>query len=237
MASSVATTGTEKVAELQGLGADAFVLDTRQTGANADSVIRRLESATGFWFSGGDQNRIMASLAGSRAARAISAAYARGAVIGGTSAGAAAMSSMMITGDERRLGGRRPPSDSSQAYITIDRDNVVTATGLGFISGAIVDQHFVRRKRQNRLVSLVLENPSLIGVGIDEATAIVVRPDGTWDVIGESVAVIFDARRSAISSRSEPLGASGIQMHVLPSGSRFDPAKGRVLRVGSGGPR
>ncbi|CAA9555980.1 MAG: Cyanophycinase [uncultured Thermoleophilia bacterium] len=90
-----------------------------------------------------------------------------------------------------------------------------------------MDQHFVRRKRHNRLVSLVLERPVRLGVGIDESTALVVEPDGRWRVAGASAAVVYDARRSAVTAPGAPtLGATGVVMHVLPAGSRFDPRSG-----------
>ncbi len=233
MASAVATTGSAKVAELRGLGADAFVLDVKRVDADSDSVVAKLAAVTGVWFPGGDQNRIMTAIGGSRTARAIIDRYTRGAVVGGTSAGAAVMSSMMITGDEKKVGGTRPPTDSSQAYITIDRDNIVTTAGLGMIDDAIVDQHFVRRRRLNRLISLVLEHPRMLGAGIDESTAIVVRPDGTWEIIGASVVLIFDARNARITAGTAVLGGAGTVMHVLPAGSLFDPGSGRVIRLGS----
>ena len=232
MASAVASTGPEKVAELKSLGADAFVLVINRGNADADSVQRLLAAATAVWFPGGDQSRITAAMSGTRSATTLREAWLRGAVIGGTSAGAAVMSATMITGDEKRLGGNRPPSDSSQAYITIDRDNIVTSPGFGLIDNAIVDQHFVRRKRQNRLVSLVLEKPDLIGIGIDESTALLVRPDGMWEILGASVAVVFDARRGKVTPPRSTLGAADIRMHVLPSGSVFNPAAGKVQQLG-----
>src|SRR6185503_16489222 len=114
---------------------------------------------------------------------AMHARYAAGAVIGGTSAGAAVMSQVMITGDERHPGGDRP--DTSEAWITI----------------AIVDQHFLRRRRLNRLISVVLEREPHLGVGIDESTALVVHPDGHWTVAGASVAVVYDARQATLTQR------------------------------------
>ncbi|HYN83307.1 MAG TPA: cyanophycinase [Gemmatimonadaceae bacterium] len=234
MASAVASTGPDKASELRALGADAFSISFTRAGADTDSILRKLEAVTGIWFTGGDQNRLMETLAGSKAERAIRARHLAGAVVGGTSAGAAVMSSPMLTGSERRPGGARRLTDSTQAYVTIDRDNIVTAAGLGLLRGAIVDQHFVRRRRQNRLLSLVLEHPAMLGVGIDESTAIDVRPDGSWLVVGASVAVIFDARASEITPGGEVLGASGIRMHILPGGTTFDPVAGRVTRLGSG---
>jgi cyanophycinase len=139
---------------------------------------------------------------------------------------------MMITGDERRLGGDRAPRDSSEAYLTIDRDNIVTARGFGLFPRTIVDQHFVRRKRHNRLISLVLENPEMLGVGIDEATALRVNPDGRWTVVGASVVVIYDARGARITP-SGVLGATGLRLHVLTPGSVYDPRTGAAT-LGAG---
>ena len=137
------------------------------------------------------------------------------------------MSQLMITGDERRPGGAR--RDTSSAYLTIARDNIVVDTGFALIRDAIVDQHFLRRKRHNRLISAVLERSPHLGVGIDESTALVVHPDGHWSVAGASVVVIYDARAARITSAtSDVLGAAEIRMHVLPAGSRFYPANGRV---------
>ena len=113
--------------------------------------------------------------------------------------------------------------------MTIARENIVTDTGFALVSNAIVDQHFLRRKRHNRLISLVLEREPHLGVGIDESTALLVHPDGHWSVEGASAAVIYDARRAAITSSSAgTLGATNITMHVLPAGSSFDPAAGRA---------
>jgi cyanophycinase len=105
---------------------------------------------------------------------------------------------------------------------------VVTSEGFGYIDNAIIDQHFVRRRRHNRLMSLVLENPRLIGAGIDESTAIEVRPDGTWRILGESVVVIYDARNAQAGPADAPLSAANVQMHVLPSGATYDPRTGKA---------
>ena len=119
--------------------------------------------------------------------------------------------------------------------MTIARDNVVTQSGFALIRGVIVDQHFVRRRRNNRLLSLVLEHPQMVGVGIDEATAVEVEPDGTWRILGESVAVVFDARRAAITPPGAPaLGAMDVRVAVLPAGSTYDPRSGRAELPKSG---
>ncbi len=230
MATADTTAGPELAAELRTLGAVArSVAVTRaQADSAAGSAVAAVDSATGIWFVGGDQNRIMAAIGGTPVARAIQRRYVGGAVVGGTSAGAAVMSSTMLTGDERRPGGARPlPKDSRDAFVTIDRDDVVTTPGLGLLRGAIVDQHFVRRRRSNRLLSLVLERPERFGVGVDESTALVVEPSGRWRVLGESVAVVYDARLAYVT-KSGALGGTGIVMHVLPAGSTYDPRTNAV---------
>jgi cyanophycinase len=216
--------GEEKAQDLRKLGAAATNVWVTNEQANTDSVARLLDGATGVWFGGGDQVRLARVLGGTRTERAIRARYESGAVIGGTSAGAAVMSAVMLTGDEKRPGGAR--RDTTSAYMTIDRDNVIVTDGFGLLTSAIVDQHFLRRRRHNRLVSLVLERDPHLGVGIDESTALIVEPDGRWRVSGASVAVVYDARRAALTPAGATLGATGVTMHVLPAGSRFDPAVG-----------
>lgn len=223
MASSVGETGgEEKAVQLRGLGAEARNVWITRAQAESDSVVRLLDGVTGIWFGGGDQVRLANVLRGTSTERAIRARYAAGAVIGGTSAGAAVMSSVMITGDERHPGGTRP--DSTLAWGTIARDNVATEPGFALIDNVIIDQHFLRRRRHNRLISLVLERAPHLGAGIDESTALVVHPDGTWTVRGASVVVIYDARGA---QRTGPgaavLGGTGVVMHVVPAGGRFDP--------------
>jgi cyanophycinase len=219
--------GDEKAEDLRKLGAHAINVYIDREQASQDSIVHLLDDATGIWFGGGDQSRLTRALSGTRVETAIHERYAAGAVVGGTSAGAAVMSTPMITGDERRPGGARP--DTTDAFKTIARDNIIISDGFALIQGAIVDQHFLRRKRHNRLVSAVLEHPDLLGVGIDESTALLVRPDGGWNVLGASAVVIYDARGAAITPPgASTLGAAGIVMHVLPAGSSFDPRTGKA---------
>jgi cyanophycinase len=219
--------GESLVEEMLSLGAaEAFVLHVDRDEALRPGTADRLDQATGVWFSGGSQTRHTAALSGTPVEARLHAMLRDGVVLGGTSAGAAIMSELMITGRERRPGGDRP---RDEAWITIDRDNVVTEPGFGFLPGAIVDQHFLRRKRHNRLISLVFEHPTEVGVGIDEATALHVGLDGRWTVLGDGVVVIYDARGSEVTSADLPLGASGVRMHVLPHGSVFDPHTGEAV--------
>ena len=220
--------GEAKAADFRELGAQARNVWITREQADADSIVALLRDATGIWFGGGDQNRLARVLRGTRVEQAIRERYRDGAVVGGTSAGAAVLSAVMITGSERRPGGARP--DTTLDFATIDRDNVVTDSGFALIPGAIIDQHFVRRRRHNRLISLVLERAPHLGVGIDESTALVIHPDGRWTVEGASVAVIYDARAGQ-RTRSGVLGATDIRMHVLAAGGSFDPRTGRATLV------
>lgn len=220
--------GDEKAEDLRKLGAHAINVYITREQANQDSIVRLLDDATGIWFGGGDQSRLTSAIGGTKVEDAIRERYRVGAVVGGTSAGAAVMSTPMITGDERRPGGARP--DTTDPFKTIARDNIITNEGFGLIDGAVIDQHFLRRKRHNRLISTVLEHPRLLGVGIDESTALLVQPDGMWNVLGASAVVIYDARDAAVTDTAAPtLGAAGIVMHVLPAGSSFDPRTGKAV--------
>ncbi|MGH7511985.1 MAG: cyanophycinase [Gemmatimonadales bacterium] len=222
-----AASGAETAAELDSLGAHAFVYLVDRAQADAPEFVHRLDSATGIWFCGGDQARLTGVIAGTASIRAIQGRYQDGAVVGGTSAGAAIMSDSMITGDQT------PPGDSTgyygDEYPAIERHRIEVRPGLGFLHGAIVDQHFIRRERHNRLLSAVLERPRLVGVGIDESTAIEVSPDGRWHVLGESDVVVYDARHAHVTPPGAPLlGATDLRVHLLPSGSVYDPANGRA---------
>jgi cyanophycinase len=212
------TAGMEQVAEFSGIGARAEWIQFTREQALDPASSTRLDSATGIYFTGGDQVRVTRVVLGTPLYRKLHELHRRGVVIGGTSAGAAIMSKIMLTGDERFN------RDSTNAYVFIKPGNVVTVEGLGFLGSVIVDQHFIRRKRHNRLLSLVLENPAMLGIGIDESTAIVVEPDSTFRVIGDRSVMIFDAGRAAgiRTSAAGNMGVIGVQLHLLLPGDRFN---------------
>ena len=95
----------------------------------------------------------------------------------------------------------------------------VTAAGLGLLANVIVDQHFLRRQRHNRLISLVLDHPALVGVGIDEATAAIVQ-GSTITVLGRSAVMIVDARKADVSSAAsnQPVAARNVRLTILRDG-------------------
>jgi len=171
-------------------------------------------NARGIFFGGGDQIRITNALLGTPVGDAIAAAFASGAVVGGTSAGTACQSERMITGEGN--------------FSQVATRSVELWTGLGFLPpGVVVDQHFIRRQRQNRLLSVILENPDLLGVGVDEETAIWVRPDGTFQVLGRSGVMVFDAKGGRVSRKprdtgQDLLGVHALKLHLLLPGETYD---------------
>jgi len=227
--SSGKESGEEKAEDLRKLGAEARSYFIDQNEANSDSMVKNMEGVTGVWFGGGDQVLLTKALLGTRVEKAIHARYEAGAVVGGTSAGAAVMANPMLTGEERHPGGVRPPSDSSEHFMTIARDNIELVPGFGMIKGVLIDQHFLRRRRHNRFISAVLDTPPHLGAAIDESTALIVHPDGHWTVMGESAVSVYDARHASITPAAAPvLGESGLILSVLPSGSSYYPATGKV---------
>lgn len=211
-ASSREETGPEYVADLAALGATDVRSLAIKTPADAalPTNVAAIERARGIFFSGGDQARITAAFLGSPALEALWRAYRAGAVVGGTSAGLACMSERMITGEGD--------------FTTIARGAVETKPGLGFVTEAIVDQHFVRRRRLNRLISTVVEHRTLFGVGVDELTALWIRPDRTFDVLGEGSVVVIDPRQARLPEAAPGVRqrAEGIVMHLLVAGDSFD---------------
>ena len=216
--------GPEMVAEVKAAGGTeaVFYQLTREEALKPDSA-KILEGAGGVYFTGGDQSRLTAVLLDTPIHEKMLDLYSRGLVISGTSAGAAVMSEVMITGDEKRT------QDEDQNWQTIEWGNVLTVRGFGFVTDSIIDQHFVTRRRNNRLMSVVLENPHLVGVGIDESTAVWVRPDGRYEVTGLQQVVIYDARQAKIEKTATgKLRAAGMTVHILLPGDVYDPATGTV---------
>jgi len=226
MASSVPQeTGPDLVREFKKLGArSAEFHHLSRKEALAPESVRLLDGAGGVYFSGGDQAKHTAVLLDTPLHRRLLELYGQGAVIGGTSAGAAVMSQVMITGDERR----RPKE--GHEFETIETGNVLTSPGLGFLTEAIIDQHFVRRKRHNRLISLLAEHPRLLGIGIDESTAILIEPDQTFEVMGSGAVLVYDPGQARFEARADKtFSAVGIVLHILTAGRRYDLQARRVL--------
>jgi cyanophycinase len=180
--------------------------------ANDEHSAGIIGNSTGIFMTGGNQLRLSSMLGGTRLADAIMARFTAGAVVAGTSAGASAISSHMIA-----FGASGATPKHRMAQI---------AAGLGLLPGAIVDQHFQQRNRLGRLLSLIAQNPSLLGLGVDEDTAGVVGPDQVMEVIGRGSITVVDGSASETDAWEirghRPLMISGVVLHSLPAGYRFD---------------
>jgi len=186
--------------------------------AEAPAPAEEVARATGVFMTGGNQLRLSMVVAGTRLGAALLDAHRRGAVVGGTSAGASALSSHMVA-----FGGPGEVPKQRLAHM---------AAGLGLLPGVVIDQHFTQRNRLGRLLLLVAESPSQLGIGIDEDTAAVVTPDGVLEVLGKGTVTVVDGARAqsdAFEVRARrPVLVSGVVLHALPPGYRFD-LRARVL--------
>ncbi|MDU2063833.1 MAG: cyanophycinase [Sporomusaceae bacterium] len=192
-------------------------INNRET-ANGSPLAEMILEATGIFFTGGDQLRLTSILGGSEVESAIRRAYRRGVVIAGTSAGASVMSDTMIVEGEA--------NESAQ------KEAMTMAHGMGLLAEVVIDQHFAQRGRMNRLLSAVAQNPFVLGVGIDEDTALVVADNAKCRVIGSKTVTIVDGKQILHTNISEsnpldPLAITNLRVHILPSGFGFD-LKNRV---------
>lgn len=193
---------------------------TERAEANAPGILEGLERATAVFFTGGDQLRLTALMAGSQFCERIrERLYGDGLVVAGTSAGAAAMSGVMI------IGG---PSDG-----TVRRADVALAPGLGYWRDTVVDTHFNQRGRPSRLFTIFAHNPQVLGIGIDENTAIEVEPGASLRVLGEGAVMVLGGRVSHTNAPSvdddETLALTDAVVHILPDGYGYDLVEGRPL--------
>lgn len=184
------------------------VIHTRDRAvADSDAFVKPIREARGVFFGGGRQWRLADSYLNTLTHRELTALLNRGGVIGGSSAGASILASFMVRGDTK----------SSEKMIG---DHV---EGMGFLKNAAIDQHLLRRNRQFDMLEVIDKHPNLLGIGLDEDTAIVVDGD-QFDVIGRSYAVIYSNKPVA--------GASG-RFYFMGAGDRFDMKTRKATRQGS----
>lgn len=207
------------------LGAQAdYILFTKETADNEENL-KKMEWANAVFFLGGDQSYLTRDMLGTKLLEKVFEIYNKGGVVGGSSAGAAVMSEIMITGNELIN------TDSVNSFISITKGNIETKKGFGFIKNAIIDQHFIKRKRYNRLLTLMCEHKDLLGIAIDESTAIVVNPDNTFNVIGRNQVIVFDPTESINirTDKTNNLGITDMKLHILINGDKFDMNTKRVI--------
>lgn len=228
----ILTTATEKPEEVgneyrgvfERLGInniDVLNINSRDD-ANNEHYAERVLNSTGIFFTGGDQLRITSILGGTKVYASLMEAYHRGVAIAGTSAGASVMSNTMIVDGNSNDAARKC--------------TLMMASGLSLLEEAIVDQHFDQRGRLGRLLCGVAENPYMLGIGIDEDTAIRVYPDARFEVVGSNAVTVLDGQTIKSSNVSELkpdeiLSITNVTLHVLPEGYGFDMKNREVLRL------
>jgi cyanophycinase len=193
---------------------------TRRHQGEDEELVEMVRRATGVFFTGGDQLRLTAIVAGTPFGDEIRhRLFNEGLVAGGTSAGAAAMSSTMVI------------SGSSSG--TVRRSDVGLAPGLGYWRDTVVDTHFSQRGRVSRMLVIFAHNPQVLGVGLDEDTAIEVQPGDKFTVIGSGAAFVFDGTvtysNAPEAADEDVIAMTDSAMHVLPSGFGFDLKSKRPL--------
>ena len=189
----------------------AFKKDEKLPPSKLDS----LKTAKLIYIGGGDQVTFMEIInSNPEVKNLLESAYQNGKMIAGTSAGAAVMSEVMITGNQLKY------NDYENTFDNIEIKNVETKQGLGFIKTAVIDQHFVVRSRYNRLLSLIIENPTYKGIGIDEGTAILVK-NGSAEVVGRAQVIVFKNPKQSKKLNGDKLGAKGITLDIYLNGEKF----------------
>ena len=189
----------------------AFKKDEKLSPSKLDS----LKTAKLIYIGGGDQVRFMEIInSNPEVKNLLKSAYQNGKMIAGTSAGAAVMSEVMITGNQLKY------KDYENTFDNIEIKNVETKQGLGFIKTAVIDQHFVVRSRYNRLLSLIIENPTYKGIGIDEGTAILVK-NGAAEVVGRAQVIVFKNPKQSKKLNGDKLGAKGITLDIYLNREKF----------------
>jgi len=191
----------------QRLGAtDITVLHTYDPEvADTEEFVAPLREAAGVWFGGGRQWRLADSYLGNRTHHELWQVLERGGVIGGSSAGASIQGSYLVRGD-------------SETNTVMMGDHV---EGLGFLKGVGIDQHLLMRNRQFDMIEVIQARPDLLGIGLDENTAIVVQGDN-FTVMGQGYVAIYD--------HESKLDSGGL-FYFLASGDRYDMATREAFRM------
>jgi len=178
------------------------------------SKLDSLRNAKLIYVPGGDQNKFMAIMEGTQAQKILLEAFQNGAMVAGTSAGAAMMSQDMITGNQLK------ESEYAETFSEIKEKNVEIGKGMGLLKNAIIDQHFIVRSRYNRLISVAIEYPEQKAIGIDEATAILVKGDSA-EVVGTAQVIVIENPKKSKTVLNAKLGANDLLLHIYLNGQKF----------------
>jgi cyanophycinase len=214
-ASAHADTGEFYIKKFRDLGArHARSLDFKtRAAAGTRAQLASISSATGIFISGGFQLRLTSLYGGTTLLPAIQQAFARGAVVAGTSAGAAVMSATMFAD------GKSGPTPRNKIAEFVP--------GFALTKNFVVDQHFRERDRLGRLLYIVAAHPGPIGLGVDENTAAIIEDDARVTVTGSGGVTIVDGRGMSATDIAEladggPVAVADLRIHVLTPGCKFN---------------
>lgn len=196
-------------------------VEERSDSADA-ALLDKLEGAAGVFFTGGDQLRISSHIGDTPIEARVRDLHRRGGLIAGTSAGASMMSETMLV--------RGSSAESNRI------GDLHMAPGLALVRDAVIDQHFAERGRIGRLLGAVAHNPRVLGIGLDEDTAVVIERDG-FGVIGRGAVYVVDGEGVTHSNVAEAaqdsvLSVYDVRLHVLSHGDGFDLKRRRPDRPG-----
>ena len=207
--------GKDYLTVFESLGASKVeILDIRKRSqANSKDSVKTLKNTDLIFLTGGDQLKLTTVMGGSKTLQAIHTRLEEGALVAGTSAGAAVFSDTMIYEGKSEEG--------------LLKGKVFTTSGFGFVKNIVFDTHFMARGRIGRLIQIVTTNPTCIGVGIGENSGIVLKGDGTTEVIGTGQVIIVDGSEITHSNimEIEPGGSiavENVRIHSIVYGYGFD---------------
>jgi cyanophycinase len=197
--------------------------------ANQEETLALLGQASGIFITGGDQARLVELLVGTHVMECIRLRNADGVVVAGTSAGASILSTLMMAGGTG-VGGDSNGSSARKGMVDV-------VAGFGLLQDVIIDQHFSQRGRMGRLLSVFASTPGLIGVGLDEDTAVLIDREGMLEVLGSNMVTIVDGRDTISDyferEDGEVLTITNSSLHVLARGRRFDLDARQVVEMGA----
>lgn len=212
--------GEGAVKELNGLGVKKvqWIAPMEKELCNDPKYVdKMMKGVTGVFFTGGQQRTILKVFGGTLFHERLMQMYEEGGIIGGTSAGAAMMTDPMTAG-----GPKHKNKDDKDGFTSIEKDNVYFYKGMGFLKGAVVDQHFFKRSRENRLFSAALDRPEYVHIGIDEATGLLVSNGRDIEIVGESNVMIVEPVPGTIKvDKNGHYGTTEMTVRLLVAGDTY----------------
>jgi cyanophycinase len=197
----------------------------QRSDANAEEGLSLLRQVTGIYITGGDQARLVRLLVGTLVMECIRMRNADGVIVAGTSAGASIVPAHVMAGGTG-VGGNSNDAAARKGMVDV-------VAGFGLLQDMIIDQHFSQRGRLGRLLAAFAANPGLLGIGLDEDTAVLIDREGTLEVLGSNMVTIVDGRDTVSDyfdrEEGEILTITGSSLHVLAGGRRFDADARRTI--------